>query len=124
MILTTAAANAACDAIVDLVDVGGAGYVEIWTASFVTKLATLTMSNPAFGSAVAGVATANAIANDVSADNTGTAAVFKIFGGGGTECWRGTVGVTGADMNFAAGVAFVALQIVGLSSMTATHPTT
>ncbi len=124
MILTSATADAACDAIVDRVDIGGTGYVEMWTASFVTKLATLPMSNPAFGPSSGGTATANAITSDVAADNNGTATVHKMFNGAGIEVWRGTVGVSGADMNFAGGNVFVAGQTVGLSTMTATHPTT
>ncbi len=120
--ITSAARSAACDAVVDLVDVSGPGYIEIWTSAFGTKLATLVMSNPAFGSASAGVATASAITSDTSADATGTAAVFKIFNGAATEILRGSVGVSGEDINFAGGVAFTAGQTVSISSMTVTMP--
>lgn len=63
----TAAINAACDAIVDLVDVGGAGVIILEIANQTTEVATLTFAATAFGAAAAGVATANAIVNDSSA---------------------------------------------------------
>jgi len=64
--ISTAARNAACDAIVDLLDVGSAdanGDLVIQTSGDV-EVATLALSNPAFGDAVGGVATANTISDD------------------------------------------------------------
>ena len=65
--LPTAARNAACDAVVDLLDAGaGAGTIKIYTgsqpasandAASGTLLATITLSDPAFGAASTGVAT-------------------------------------------------------------------
>lgn len=78
-ISTPAGVNAACDAIVDLVDAGaGAGHIQIATTAFASILSTITCSDPAFGAASAGVATlAGTPLQDASADNTGTAAVWR-----------------------------------------------
>ncbi len=120
--ITAAAQNAADTAILILIDVSGPGKLEIWTLAFGTKLATLTMSNPAFGAPVAGVATASAITSDTNAANSGTAAAFKLMNGAGTEVMRGTVGTAAADIIFASGVTITATQIVAVSSMTVTMP--
>jgi hypothetical protein len=83
--ITTAARNAAADAVVDLLDAGDtAAQLRIYSGtapatvndalSGNTLLAQLTMSDPEFGSAAAGEATAAAITQDSSADATGTAA--------------------------------------------------
>lgn len=104
--LSTAARNAACDGAVDLLDVGT---VEIRTgsrpatpqdAATGTVLGTFTLPNPAFGAAVTGTATANAIAG-VTASGSGTAAWFRAYrsaGNGGGAVIDGDVATSGADM--------------------------
>lgn len=63
-------------------------------------LAELRFGATAFGAAVAGVAAANAITKDSTADATGTAAFFRVFKSNGTTAlWDGTVGTSGADLN-------------------------
>lgn len=63
-------------------------------------LAELTMNATAFAGAIAGVATANAITSDSSADFTGTATWFRLFASNGTTIlWDGSVGTSGADLN-------------------------
>lgn len=63
----TALRNTLCDAAVDAIDGGvGAGLLEFRTAGDV-EVATLTFSDPAFGAAVGGTATAAAITADSSA---------------------------------------------------------
>lgn len=65
-----------------------------------TLLAELTMNATAFGAAVAGVATANAITGDSTADATGTATFFRLFQSNGTTVlWDGEVGTSGSDLN-------------------------
>jgi hypothetical protein len=65
--LSTAGRNAACNAVVDLLDAGsGAGKLVFRTSGDV-EVATLTFSDPAFGNAATGVATASAITADSSA---------------------------------------------------------
>lgn len=103
---STAAKNAAADAIVDLVDAGsGAGYIEILDGA--TLLATLVCSDPAFGAAAAGVATADTITDEASADDTGTADVWKLYDSDDTLIVSGTVGqkraITGTVVDGAGG---------------------
>ncbi len=99
--LTTAARNAACDAIVDLIDGGTTdanGDLVIQTSGDV-ELATLAMSNPAFGAAATGVATAATITDDTSATGGGVAANFKLQNRDNTEIMRGDVSTSGAALN-------------------------
>lgn len=131
--ISALASSAACDAVVDLIDVGGTGTIQIRTGSAPTAttdansgtlLATLTFSATAFGSASSGVATANSITSDTNVDATNTAAHFRIFAGNGTTCiMQGTVGTSGADINFNT-VNFVAGGTAAISSMTFTIPQT
>ena len=114
-IITNAAAIAACNAIVDLLDVGsGTAAIKIYTAgsgipadvdtaiSDQVLLATLPLANPAFGAAADGTgkatATANAVTADSSADATGTAAFFRAVDRDGLAVIQGTVGTSSADM--------------------------
>lgn len=70
------------------------------TAASGTILAELRYNATAFGAAVNGVATANAISEDTSANATGTAAWFRAFESDGTTAvFDGEVGTSGADMN-------------------------
>lgn len=131
MKISTAARNAMCDALVDLVDGGsGAGTMQIRTgaaptnvadANSGTLLATLTFSDPAFGAAASGVATAGAITSDSSIDATGTAGHFRIFDSAGTCIAQGSCGTSGADLNFDS-VSFVAGGTCAISSLTVTQP--
>lgn len=99
--LSTSARNAACDAIVDLVDNGttDANGDLVFMTSGDVEVATLAFSDPAFGASSSGVATANAITSDTDATG-GTAALFKVVDRDNTEVWRGTVGTigSGADL--------------------------
>lgn len=110
--ITTAARNAAADAVVDLVDAGDtAGQLRIYAGtppadvntalSDNDLLATLTMSDPAFGAASNGVATADTITSDTSADDTGTATFFRVGSvnsGTFTPVFQGSVGTSDADL--------------------------
>jgi hypothetical protein len=129
--ITTAARNAAADAVVDLVDVGGAGSLRIYSGtapadanaalSGNTLLAQLAMSATAFGAAASGVATAAAITQDSSADATGTATFFRILAGNGTTVvMQGEVGTSGANLNLNS-VAISAGAAVSVSSLTYTQ---
>jgi hypothetical protein len=131
--LTNAAASAAADAVVDRIDTGGAGTIKIYTGTIPTDadtaigaqtlLATLTFSATAFGAASNGVATANAITSDTSADATGTAAWARIANGAGTTQMDVTVGTSGEDINFNT-VSFVSGATVAITSLTYTQPKT
>jgi len=124
--ISTAARNAMCDAFVDQFEVGTAdasGDIQIYDAGFATLLAELTFSNPAFGNAVAGVATANAIASDASADNSGTAAVCRFRDRDNGTVVEGTVGTTGSGADIELNTVTIAtLDIVAISSGTITQP--
>lgn len=84
-------AISACDSVVDAIDGGaGAGVLRIFGGTQPTNaddthsetvLAELTLSDPAFGNATdadpGATATANAISDDTSANNSGTATWFR-----------------------------------------------
>lgn len=107
--ISNAAAIAACNAVVDLLDAGaGAGTVKLYTGSAPatvddaatgTLLGTLTLSDPAFGNAAdinpGARATASAITSDTSADATGTAGYFRALDSNGNAIIQGTVTATG-----------------------------
>ena len=135
--LATTARNAACDGIVDLIDAGaGAGTIVIrtgaqptnpQTAATGTTLATLTFTDPAFGAAATGVATASAITSDTSVDATGTAGWARIYDSDGAD-----PGDSVMDMDIGQGsgtldfdnTSFVIGGTAAISSMTVTVPET
>ena len=87
-----------------------------------TLLAELAFSATAFGAAVNGVATANAITQDSSADATGTATFFRAFESGGTVVvYQGTVGTSGQQMNLT-NTSIQANGQVSVTSMVYTQP--
>lgn len=126
--LSAAARNAAADAVTALI--GASGFLDIYDGAQPTnpdtalgaqvKLAHLALSADAFGDAVAGVATANAITDDSAADATGTAAWFSITTSGGTRVIEGSVGTSGANLNLNT-TSIVAGAAVGVSSLTFTQ---
>lgn len=136
--ISDTARNAMCDALVDLVDGGAtAGLLKIFAGTqpagpgsthAETILATLTFSDPAFGNAAAGVATASAITSDTSIDNTGTAAWFRI---GDDTLTNTSAGILDGDIStVAAGTgdiqfnstAFQTGAEASISSLTVTQP--
>lgn len=129
--LSTASRNAACDAIVDLLDVGvGDGTFQIRTgvqptnvgdAAAGTLLGTLTFSATAFGAAATGVATAAAITSDTNADASGTAAHARILNADGTihsdaDCAQGSGSISFDNSVCVAG------GTIACSSMVITQP--
>lgn len=122
--------SAQVDAILALLDVGGAGSLVFRTGAAPTNttdadsgtlLATCPFSATAFGAASSGVATANSITSDTNIDATGTAAHFRAKSGAGTVIFQGTVGTSGADVNFNS-VGFIAGGTCAISSFTYTKP--
>src|SRR5690349_14797672 len=98
--LSTAARNAAADAVVDLIDGGpAAGTLKIYSGSVGTTandtpagtlLATIAWADPAFGAASSGTATATDPAA-VNASATGTAGCFLVEDSAGNNVFDGTV---------------------------------
>lgn len=84
-----------------------------------TLLATLPLSATAAPGASSGVLTFNSITSDSSADATGTASFFRLLTSGATAVVQGTVGTSGADINFNT-VSFVSGATVAVSSLTIT----
>jgi hypothetical protein len=131
MKIGTVVRNAMVDSAVDLIDAGaGAGTIEIRTgapptnvadADSGTLLATLTMTDPAFGSSATGTATANSITSDTNVDASGTAGHFRIKDSNAVSLFQGTCGTSGADLNFNT-VTFVAGGTCAISSLTMTQP--
>lgn len=133
--ISNAAAIAACDAIVDLLDAGvSAGYIECRTgtqpsnvddAATGTLLGTLTLSDPAFGNAAdaapGGIATASAITADTSADATGTIGYCRAYDSAGNAIIDGSAGTSGEDFNFDS-VSVTAGQQINMTSWTVTMP--
>jgi hypothetical protein len=115
--------NPQADALSDLAD---NGYLRIYdgtqpaTADTAittqTLLAELRFNTTAAPAASNGVLTFNAITQDSSANNTGTASWFRALkSDGSTVLFDGTVGVSGSDLNIAT-TAIVAGAIVGVTS--------
>lgn len=122
--ISAAARNAACDAIVDLIDLGSTdanGDLVIQSAAD-AEIATLALSDPAFGDAAAGVATANAISDDSNATG-GTADNFILRDKDNTEVMRGLCGTSGAELNLSS-LSIGSGDTVSVSSLTATMPAT
>src|SRR5574338_1059976 len=126
--LSDAAASAAADAVVDLLD---NGYFRIYDGSqpadantaitTQTLLAELRFNATAFGAASAGVATANAFTSDSSANATGTASWFRALKSDGTTVmFDGSVGTSGCDLNLNS-VAISSGAAVSVSSFTFTQ---
>lgn len=127
--LSNVAVNAEADALAPLAN---SGYIRIYDGAQPTNadtaigaqvlLAELTFGATAFGSASNGVLTANAITQDSSANETGTAAWFRCLESDGTTTlFDGTVGTTGCDLNLSS-VSIVSGVPVSITSLTFTVP--
>lgn len=133
--ISNAAAIAACNAVVDLLDAGAsAGYIQCRTgaapsnvddAASGTLLGTLTLSDPAFGNAAdinpGARATASAITGDSSADATGTIGYCRAYDSNNVAIIQGTAGTSSADFIFDS-VSVTAGQTINLTSWTVTMP--
>jgi hypothetical protein len=116
--LSTAARNAACDAVVDLVDGGaGAGKLKIKASS--TVLVTITLSDPAFGAASTGVATAAGLPLSGTAGASGTADNAEITDSADTVIISGTLAAMGITLD---NTSINSGQTVNITAFTHTQP--
>jgi hypothetical protein len=84
-----------------------------------TKLSEQVCNATFAAAASGGVLTLNAIADDTSADATGTASWFRIESSGAVHVMDGNVAASGSDLNFDS-ISFVAGGTVAISSFTVT----
>lgn len=99
--------NNMLDEITALFDAGaGAGKLRIYDGTrpatggtATTLLAELTLTDPSAAAASGGVLTLSAIADDASADATGTATWFRIVDSNNVFVLDGNVGTSGSDLN-------------------------
>lgn len=103
--LATATQNAKADAAVDLIDGGaGAGTLKIYSgaqpasandAASGTLLVTVTLADPAYGSAASGVAALAGTPLSATASAGGTAGWFRVEDSAGATIFDGAVTATG-----------------------------
>lgn len=90
---STAARNASADAVLALLNVGGAGNLVFLTGA-AAEVATLPLTDPAAGGAVGGVATFSAITPDTTTI-AGTITQFELQNNAATDVITGTVTLIG-----------------------------
>jgi hypothetical protein len=118
--LETAARNAACNAVVDLIDAGSGAGTLVFETSGDVEVATLTFSDPAFGNASNGTATASAITSDTNATG-GTVAQASAYDSDSNKVMELTVNTSGADINLSS-LTVGAGDTVACTSLTVTMP--
>lgn len=116
----TAVRTAIADLVVDRVDLNTPPGKLVFQTSGGTAVATLTFSNPAFGNASAGVATASAITSDTNAAG-GTIAKAELRDAAANAVVLCAVGTSGSDINMSS-LAVGASDTVSMSSLTYTAP--
>jgi hypothetical protein len=125
--LSTSVRNARLDAIETTISTSpimkirtGAQPADCATADSGTVLATLTLPSDWLAAAASGAKALSGTWQDTSADNTGTAAHFRIYDSGGTTCHiQGSVGTSGTDM-IVDSTSFTATQQFNVTSFTLT----
>jgi len=118
LVLEDGAVNVEADALAVLCN---NGYIRIKTAADLL-LAELRFAATAFPAAAAGVLTANAITDEDSAPNAGTASKYEAYkSDGSTKLWTGTVGTADADLILNS-VAISAGAVVSITSLEHTVP--
>ena len=120
---TTAARNAATDAVTALI--GASGNLVFRLSGTVgspgTAVATLPLSATAFGASSSGTATANAITSDTNATgNASAVATASLQTSGGTLVIHCAVAASGSDINMTNGLTVAAGDTVSCSSLTYT----
>lgn len=120
---STAARNAATDAVTALIGTSGNLVFRLsgTVGSPGTAVATLPLSATAFGAASSGTATANAITSDTNATgNASPVATATLQTSGGTVVIHCAVAASGSDINMTNGLTIGAGDTVSCSSLTYT----
>jgi hypothetical protein len=128
--LSTTFRNAACDAIVDLLDLGT---IKFYTGTLPTTvpsdlsgytlLGVATFGSPAFGAAASGTAAANAITGDTAANATGTCGWARIEKTDGTDAFDCDVTATGGGGTITVNTtSFVEGATISVTSFSVTMP--
>ena len=110
------------------------GFIEVYTGSQPsvdgslsgTLLATMTFGATAFANATASGSGGSAAANTITggtAGNSGTAGYFALVTSGSATVGTGSVGTSGADLNFNT-LSIVSGAVVSCSAFTVTQPQT
>ena len=119
---STAARDAATNAVVDLLDGAGSKLVFRASASSIgspgTALATLTFATPAFGASSTGTATAGTITSDTNAAGGGTAAYASLQTSGDVLAIHCAVAASASDINMSNGLTVASGDTVSCSSLT------
>jgi hypothetical protein len=120
---TTAARNAATDAVTALIGANGRLVFRLTgtVSAPGTAVATLNLSATAFPAAVSGTATANAITSDTNATgNASPVATATLQTNGGTVVIHCAVAASASDINMTNGLTVAAGDTVSCSSLTYT----
>jgi len=121
---STAAKNAATDAVTALIGASGNLVFRISPSTVTspgTAVATLPLSATAFGAASSGTATANAISSDTNATGNASPIAFATLQtSGGTVVIQCSVAASGSDINMTNGLTDAAGDTVSCSSLTYT----
>jgi len=121
---STAARNAATDAVTALISTSGNLVFRITgstVASPSAAVATLPLSATAFGASATGTATANAITSDTNAaGNASPVAFATLQTSGGTVVIQCAVAASGSDINMTGGLTVASGDTVSCSSLTYT----
>lgn len=131
--LATATRNAACDAVVDLLDGGpAAGTIKIYTGSQPatandavtgTLLATITLADPAFGASASGVATLAGTPLSATGVAAGTAGWARLADSTGATVMDGSVTATGGGGQIELATTTISVGVtVQITSGTVTMP--
>jgi hypothetical protein len=116
----TAVRDGLCNFVVDQLDEGTPPGTLVFQTSGDVEVATLTLSNPAFGASSSGTATAGSIISDTSATG-GTIAKVRLKNAAGTDKIIGSVTATGGGGDIQLdSVIISAGQTVAVSSLTYT----
>jgi len=122
--------NSRLDEITALIDAGAAGgVIRLYDGTrpstggtATTILAELVMSVTSFPAAASGIMSANAVTNDSSANNTGTATWFRVTDSVGNFVMDGDVGVTGSGKDLEVNTVDVVTGVeVSVTAFNITH---